>query len=228
MIHIEAGEYTPEQLADIVTNHMVENQAKKCLCCAESMSLLSRTMSRQMAGTLRKIAIRVQETDKNDVIPAEFTGDLFLNRTQYANLNVLQKHGLIAHLSIKDGNKRHYCMTRRGYDFITGKIQIPKTVYSLRNKLVRKSEDMVTITDILGEPYTDIRDGLFFNPPENNEVEQVRVYHKVKAKRRKNPCPNCPTGELKKRSIVDETFESTVRCHNEYHCTNCNYKAKEA
>lgn len=221
-----SGTYTAEQLADLLTTFMVDHEVQKCMCCAESMSLLPRTLSRQMVDSLAKIARRVHETDENNVIPAEFTGDLRLNRTQYNNLNVLKKHGMIAKLKNQADKKIHYCITRKGYQFITGQIAVPKTVWSFRNKTVRKSEDMVTVQDVWGEPYTDIRESLFFQPPAIDEVEKAKVHHKVKRKKRKNPCPNCATGELKKR-MTAEIVNDVARPTYFSVCNVCGFQPEE-
>jgi len=80
----------------------------------------------------------------------------------------------------------------------------------------------------MDEPYTDIRESLFFQPVEGEEIDTVRTYHKVKAKKRKNPCPNCQKGELRRKFITDEIIENTVRGHQETWCNTCDYRAKEA
>lgn len=212
-----------QKLADRLTLFMAEKHIKKCLCCAESMSMVSRTLNVRMADLLCKIARAVNKTQSNDVIPSHFTGTDRLDRVQYANINVLKKHGLIADLRL-DEKTPHYCITRKGHDFVTGKISIPKTVWSFRNKTVRKSETCVTISDLSIEPYTDIRESLFFSPPTIDELDKVKVHFKVKKKARKNPCPNCETGEMKKQESVIYAGGVARILSTWNECHNCGFK----
>lgn len=234
MIHIEAGEYTPEQIADILTNHMVENHTEKCLCCAESMKEISRDLSKNLVQGFRKMAEYVKETNENR-FTNHLVGKMFgLNEGQCCNLNILQKHGLIAiktRGSIDGVRGPWWVITSKGWSFLTGKISEPKTVYAFRNKkTIRVADDVrwMTIGEFEVEPFEAGADLFTQVPTSLDAVETARVFHKVKAKRRKNPCPNCPTGELKRRFVSDEILENTVRGHQEVQCNKCNYRAKEA
>lgn len=212
-----------QKYAEIVTKYMVDNKVKNCLCCAESMGLVARTLSIQTVDALRKILVKVHTIQVNDVVPAEFVGELKLNRVQYNNLNVLKKHGLIAKLKASTDKRIRYCITRKGFDFITGRIEIPRTVWSFRNKTVRKSEEMIKVGDIMAEPPVDIRDSLFFDPPTENEADKALIFHKVKKKKRKHPCPNCEDGVIRKEPITRiEGNTAIILGHTEI-CNRCGW-----
>jgi len=75
--------------------------------------------------------------------------------SHYNNFQKLRYHGLVAKLKI-DGQpvRNGWCITRNGFRFLRGKIEIPKYVLIKQNRVVERSEVLVSLSDAWrGAPY---------------------------------------------------------------------------
>lgn len=227
MIHL-SGDYTPEQLADLLNEHMDKTAAKKCLCCTANMRRSRHNLGRIQVETLQKCLEIISQKNENMLLRKEFKNTV--DADEDGNWTKLRFLGLVAKYRDKEGNHPQgaWVITRRGFNFMYGKEQVPSYVITFRNKIVERSPDFISVTDVMGSDfYCDTKENMFWEQVEADDLEHVRVHYKVKAKKRKNPCPNCATGELKTRFIVDEqTSDTSVRGHNEVHCNKCSYKAE--
>ena len=231
MMLFENRPYTEEEVADIIVAKMVELGSEKCLCCAASMKSNSRTISKSLAEIVLMGAQFMKDTGSDHFTTGDLTRHFKINFTQYTNVNIVQKHGLVAHKKKIPGEDKtngfKYVITTRGWQFIHGDIAIPKTVFAFRNKKTTQVADnvkMVTIHDLQVEPWSDPIDGLFSVPADHEAIEEARVFHKVKKSRKKvkNPCPKCGYKLTIKRDY-DLTTGVAILKKEIRTCENCKY-----
>ena len=104
-----------------------------------------------LVGILVKMIESVKESGHNKV---HLQKDLALTHSEFANLQKLRYWGLIA--KCKEGGERkkgYWVITRRGGEFLRNEKAMPKTVATLDNTIVGRSEDTVTISQFFSEAY---------------------------------------------------------------------------
>lgn len=77
--------------------------------------------------------------------------------SHYNNFQKLRYHGLIAKVK-KDGQPvlNEWCITRNGFRFLRGKIDLPKYVLIKQNHVVERAKEMVNLTKVWqGAPYLE-------------------------------------------------------------------------
>lgn len=77
------------------------------------------------------------------------------SHVQKSNWQKLRLHGLVARVH-EDGEvkKGRWLITRRGVDFLLGRVEIPCRVQSFRNRVVEHDSSSVGIKDVMGTtPY---------------------------------------------------------------------------
>lgn len=77
--------------------------------------------------------------------------------THYNTFQKLRYHGLVAKLKI-DGQpvRNEWCITRNGFRFLRGRIDLPKYVLVKSNHVTERSDVMVSLTDVWrGAPYLE-------------------------------------------------------------------------
>lgn len=83
--------------------------------------------------------------------------DYRLSTVEQMNWTKLRFHGLVAKHKI-DGvwQRGYWVITTRGFNFLYGRLSVPYSVRTFRNRVVEHSARFVTIRDVLGElPYFD-------------------------------------------------------------------------
>ncbi len=121
---------------------------KKCESCGQRIQQTRKeTLSKMKLTMLRSAADQVIRTGKNDFMvrdisdPEEFK--------LYSNFHHLRFHGIIAKVK-KDGKvvPRHWLVTRNGWAFLRGDIQLPKYVMVRNNGIESRADVMVTLGDV--------------------------------------------------------------------------------
>lgn len=217
-----------QKYAEIVTKYMVDNRIKRCLCCQASMSKSTHHITRVMVDSLLKVCRSVAIKKMNDIRIDRLPWDLALTHIERCNFHKLRMHALVAKVRI-DGKIKsgRWLVTRRGWQFIQAKVMIPKTVYSFRNHIVSKSPEMVTVKDVVGHsPYCETVDDQLFTPVSEEEIERVEAKSHIKKKKRRNPCPNCDTGEIRNEPITAPSPDSNTLylVGNREICNRCGWK----
>jgi hypothetical protein len=113
------------------------------------------TLSRIKVEILMSAGRRVASTMSNRFKLKEL--DACNEPSHYNNFQKLRYHGLIAKVKV-DGQlvRNEWCITRNGFRFLQGKIDLPKFVTIKNNHIVEKSETMLSLTDVWhGAPYLE-------------------------------------------------------------------------
>lgn len=110
------------------------------------MSSHKEQLSAHKLKMLRRAAREVESTGRN-----EFSIRIFADSiTDYNNLQKLRFHGLIAHPK-KDGVKVRggmWLITRQGWEFMEGKIELPKWVEIEKNHIIDRSVETIGVRDV--------------------------------------------------------------------------------
>lgn len=113
-----------------------------CPHCGASTNSYTHAITPGLVKILLKVYKHVVESGCNSL----GMNELPLTHSEYGNFQKLRFHALIA----KDDNEdKKWLVTTRGADFLKGKIQIPRTVETYRNRVTGHSEDHVTITQVM-------------------------------------------------------------------------------
>lgn len=159
--------------------------------------------------------------------------ELELDHSGYGNFQKLRFHALIAKYK-KDGRwvRGTWLLTKRGAEFLKGKVEIPAKVQTFRNKVVGHDPRLVSVKDIIDikpyfESYEHFSNQMEFMVLPDENIESPEITPPPKRKRRKNPCPECSRGELKKKIVLDQIRDGVAITHAELFCTNCDYKKTE-
>lgn len=149
-------------------------------------------------------------------------GAMKLEPHEWNNWTKLRFHALVAKVK-EDGvhDTGYWLLTRRGGEFLNGKTEIPKKVWTYRNKVVGHSEETVYIKDVIGEQPTfeaigDIESAL----PTAEDIEKVtEVMKKKSGKKIKDPCPKC--GTHMKTALREKYNENSVKVEKYLKCPKC-------
>lgn len=84
---------------------------------------------------------------------------------EWKNWTKLRFHGLVAKYKIKDKWERGYwLLTKRGNDFLNGRIEIPNKVRTFRNKIIERGYNIVNIKDVIDSvPFNETIDSLEYD-----------------------------------------------------------------
>lgn len=216
------------EYAKSLTEYMLDNEEKTCLCCMASMSRNDHSLTRGMVRGLTKFARACIALDLREANPREAieNNSETLDLDERSNWTKLRFFGLVAKYKEngvhKDGK---WVITRNGWAFLRGELAVPRHIYTFRNKIVEKSDDRVFFVDLYGsQPNFPHRDDLFHQPVEGEDIDIVRVAKKVgRKKRRKNPCQHCDRGEIKTRQqIVFKENVAVIVGHTVF-CNRCEW-----
>lgn len=125
---------------------------KRCRCCGASLVMPVHSLTRGLVGILQACAYVAREQGTYEIDPA----DVNLTHAQLCNLQRLRYFGLMV-MTVKDGKRvpRHWTITRKGWQFLAGDIQVFKQMRSFRNRIVHWDETeapeipMVSIIDVM-------------------------------------------------------------------------------
>lgn len=122
--------------------------AKVCESCGQRIQQTRKeSLSKMKLSMLRAAADHVIRTGKNDFMTRDFTSDE--EYKLYSNFQHLRYHGLIAHVRL-NGQKvrKHWLITRNGWAFLRGDIQLPKYILVRNDKTQSRSDVLVSLGDV--------------------------------------------------------------------------------
>lgn len=104
------------------------------------------TLNRHKLTMLKIAAAHVMETSVNDFK----LSDLGDNVNQYTNWQKLRYHGLVHHVRHANGQTKrgHWLITRNGWGFLRGEVQLPSYVLVRDNGIVSRSDMLIGVRDI--------------------------------------------------------------------------------
>lgn len=144
----------------------MQNQVNKCPHCGASLKMFWHRLNGGMVSALVKFKRAVIEKDRNSLhLYKDLVGENRLTTQEQMNWTKLRFHGLVAKCKEDGARKRGYwLLTKRGNDFLAGKIQIPKKVQTFRNKITAYDDEYVTVGDVIKQaPYWDTAEDYRFN-----------------------------------------------------------------
>lgn len=202
----------------------MNNEQEYCDHCGAKLRKYCYPMAPILVDALRKFYAAVNAKGENSVHLKDDMDDTDneLTRSERSNWTKVRFHGLVAKVKQEDGSqlRGHWLITKRGADFLKGKVSIPQTVWVYRNKVVEHSEEMVTVRDVVGSlPYVDTE--IKYELPSQEEVESV-VRIKKKARQPKK-CALCDS-PIKKKLVSQETASGTVSVKEFLVCTRCKWQ----
>ncbi len=104
------------------------------------------TMNKQKLTMLKAAAARIIETGNNQFKLSELDGDA----NQYTNFQKLRYHGLIHHYKNAAGDrvKGQWLITRNGWAFLRGELDIPKYVLVRENHIDSRADTTLSVRDV--------------------------------------------------------------------------------
>lgn len=105
------------------------------------------TLSKMKLTMLRAAADHVIATGKNDFRVRDFSAPE--DYKLYSNFHHLRFHGIIAKVK-KDGQvvPRHWLVTRNGWAFLRGELELPKYVLVRNNAIESRADRLVSLGDV--------------------------------------------------------------------------------
>lgn len=125
----------------------------KCPTCGASLKKYWHRISRGTTIGLIKAYNTVKEKNENKFnLTRDLIGENKLTISEQVNWSILRFHGLVA--KVKQNGKPiggYWLITKRGADYLSGKIQIPRRVETWRNHVVDHDTRLVGIMDVMKE-----------------------------------------------------------------------------
>lgn len=134
---------------------MNKEEIKVCEHCGQKIREYRVTITPMMVRTLVKFRMAVMSKGKNEVhiLDDMKDKDFELTRHEWNNFSRLRFHALVAKVKDESG---YWLMTKRGADFLNGKVEIPKSVWVNNNKVVDHDEILVKVKDVINDlPYME-------------------------------------------------------------------------
>lgn len=149
-----------------------ETNISYCPHCGAKMKKYWHKLTPILVSALVKFRGAVTAKGENSVhLKDDMDGtDYELTRHERSNWTKLRFHGLVAKVKNKDGShyRGHWLITKRGSDFLNGRIQIPAKVLTFRNQVINHDDHMVNVKDVIGStPYVEDLDDIEYEiaPP---------------------------------------------------------------
>lgn len=104
------------------------------------------TINKQKLQMLKAAAEYIKRTGVNDFRLAELDQDA----NRYTNFQKLRYHGLVHYGRDKAGNRRkgHWLITRNGWAFLRGELEIPKYVLVKDNHITSRADTTLGVRDV--------------------------------------------------------------------------------
>lgn len=145
-------------------------EIKICEHCGQKIREYKVGISKMMINTLVKFRMAILEKGENRVhLLKDFENRRFeLSRHEWNNFTRLRFHGLAVKVENEAG---YWLLTRRGADFLNGKVEIPKHVWVRNNKVVDHAEELVNIKDIWAyAPYIEKLEDIVYRSFETTQT----------------------------------------------------------
>lgn len=212
------------------TQSTPENNEERCEHCGANLKKFWHRLTPGMTNALIKARRYVAEnpSSRNEFhIYKHLTRENTLTTVEQMNWTKLRFHGLVAKVRREGKVKTGYWLiTRRGADFLNGEIQIPQRVQTFRNRVVARSEEMVTIKDVIGaQPYWDKKEEYLYSHATEEDMENiVTSIKKKKLKKGQEKCPRC--GDILSSRLQSKPNEAGTAMTIERwkQCPSCKYE----
>ena len=142
----------------------------KCPCCGKLMRAYCKTMDKRLVQLGYDILDYLEREKRMLFKPADVWGN--------------EADTLIAHRKICDVNKLHYwklieslkggwTLTRKGFKFLTGRIQVPKSIWVFNDEVVLEDDTMVHVGNVDERWQVERSDYTFDYIPQKYETEFI-------------------------------------------------------
>ena len=124
----------------------------KCPHCGASMASYWHSLTPGILNALVKFYTAICDHKVNKIhLLKDMKGHSYeLTDHEWNNFTKLRFHGL----AVQDDESGYWLITRRGVKFLHGEIQIPDRVRTFRGEIIERSENYVTVNDVMGtQPY---------------------------------------------------------------------------
>lgn len=141
-----------------------------CPCCERPMRAYAKTLDKRLVLLAYDIVDHLEKQQKE--------------KFKMNDVWALEADPVVAHRKICDANKLHYWdlvrqekrggawkITRKGYEFLTGKIQLPKTVWVFNDRVVLEDDTMVHVGNVDERWQTSRADYVFDYVPQHYNTE---------------------------------------------------------
>lgn len=113
-----------------------------CSTCGAKLVEYKHGLSRALCRTLAVVATQFGDTKPHQI------KDMRLNYNQRCNFQKLKYWNLIKKIGDADGKGGTWAITDNGMRFISGEIEMPKSVWTFRGEPVRYSDETIFITEV--------------------------------------------------------------------------------
>jgi predicted transcriptional regulator len=126
---------------------------QNCPNCGQSITY-ELAIDKGSCDILKALAREIGKKKMNVIHPSkEMAKPGIISARQLDNLVRLKFNGLVAHI---DGERGNYCITNKGFDFLSGEpiskaVTIKKRTKEQRAHVIAHSDDLVVISDFDGE-----------------------------------------------------------------------------
>lgn len=117
-----------------------------CETCGQTIKLTHKEIfSKQKLEMLQAAAEHVKTTMKNDFK----NKDLAKGHSSYGNFQKLRYHGLITQVRLNGQKHRdRWLITRNGWAFLRGEIELPKYVLVKNNHIVGRADELLSVREV--------------------------------------------------------------------------------
>jgi hypothetical protein len=118
-----------------------------CEHCGQELKQARReTLNKHELSILQTAAHHVAETNVNDFQLDDLSGSV----NHYNNWQKLRYHGLVHHVRDSRGQTKrgHWLITRNGWAFLRGELDLPKWVTVKENAIVQRSGRLINVRDV--------------------------------------------------------------------------------
>lgn len=155
-----------------------------CPCCGASLKMYWHRLTPILVKALRKFhdGVIVKQDNCIHLIKDLKGTSQELGPYEWKNWTKLRFHGLVAKYKKNGVWKRGYwVLTKRGNDFLHGRIELPVSVLTFRNKIKEHAIDKVSIREVMNndmyvEELNDIHFKLYEPDVEYNQEIQGEIF----------------------------------------------------
>lgn len=218
-----------QEMADKLNRYMIKYNLRRCTCCQASLSKSEHTLTKGMIDGLIKFAdacltLNVRVVNPRTGLPPQYR----LTINEMTNWTKLRFFGLVAKYKVDGIHKEgKWVVTRNGWKFLKGDLQVPRYIKTFRNTIIEKSVEQISIVDINGfKPIFPSKGDFFFEGMTEDVLENVKATKIKKRRVKKNhKCPECTSGRLKKSSTA-VIVNNLARVTYWLKCSNCLFTQK--
>lgn len=126
-------------------------EKEQCPHCGANMKIWKHSLTNGLVQILKKFALAIEKKGFNNI---HLQNEAVLTSNEYNNFQKLRYFGLVVKT---EGESGKWKITRNGLAFLNGKKAIPNKVYTFRNRIVDRSEELVFIDSVDKDPFYEKR-----------------------------------------------------------------------